>query len=294
MGIVRSMTGFGRAEAENEGRRYTVEIRSVNHRFLDVSIKMPKVLSKFESSVRNVMKEYLERGKVDVFISFYNTASETECVRYNKGIASEYLKYLRQMSDEFGLDDDVRISLLSRFPDVFTTEEAELDEDRIWSEFEPVLRKALEEIRTSREREGENLKIDLLAKLKDMEKEVSVIEKRGPEIIENYRAKLTEKVKEMLQDSTIDEARIVTEVTIFADKVCVDEEITRLRSHIGAMTKELEKGGAIGRKLDFIAQEMNREANTTLSKANDLITSDTAIEIKTGIEKVREQIQNLE
>ena len=294
MGIVRSMTGFGRGEAENEGRRYTVEIRSVNHRFLDISIKMPKVLSKFESSVRNVMKEYLERGKVDVFISFYNTASETECVRYNKGIASEYLKYLREMSDEFGLDDDVRISLLSRFPDVFTTEEAELDEDRIWSEFEPVLRKALEEIRSSREREGENLKIDLLAKLKDMEKEVSVIEKRGPEIIENYRAKLTEKVKEMLQDSTIDEARIVTEVTIFADKICVDEEITRLRSHIGAMTKELEKGGAIGRKLDFIAQEMNREANTTLSKANDLITSDTAIEIKTGIEKIREQIQNLE
>ena len=294
MGIVRSMTGFGRGEAENEGRRYTVEVRSVNHRFLDISIKMPKVLSKFESSVRNVMKEYLERGKVDVFISFYNTASETECVRYNKGIASEYLKYLREMSDEFGLDDDVRISLLSRFPDVFTTEEAELDEDRIWSEFEPVLRKALEEIRSSREREGENLKIDLLAKLKDMEKEVSVIEKRGPEIIENYRAKLTEKVKEMLQDSTIDEARIVTEVTIFADKVCVDEEITRLRSHIGAMTKELEKGGAIGRKLDFIAQEMNREANTTLSKANDLITSDTAIEIKTGIEKIREQIQNLE
>ncbi len=294
MGIVRSMTGFGRGEAENEGRRYTVEVRSVNHRFLDISIKMPKVLSKFESSVRNVMKEYLERGKVDVFISFYNTASETECVRYNKGIASEYLKYLREMSDEFGLDDDVRISLLSRFPDVFTTEEAELDEDRIWSEFEPVLRKALEEIRSSREREGENLKIDLLAKLKDMEKEVSVIEKRGPEIIENYRAKLTEKVKEMLQDSTIDEARIVTEVTIFADKICVDEEITRLRSHIGAMTKELEKGGAIGRKLDFIAQEMNREANTTLSKANDLITSDTAIEIKTGIEKIREQIQNLE
>ncbi len=294
MGIVRSMTGFGRGEAENDGRRYTVEIKSVNHRFLDISIKMPKVLSKFESSVRTVMKEYLERGKVDVFISFYNTASETECVRYNKGLAAEYLKYLKEMSDDFGLDDDIRISLLSRFPDVFTTEEAELDEDKIWTEFEPVLRKALEEIRISREREGENLKKDLLQKLSEMETQVAIVEKRGPEIIENYRAKLTDKVREMLQDSTIDESRIVTEVTIFADKICVDEEITRLKSHIGAMEKELEKGGPIGRKLDFIAQEMNREANTTLSKANDLITSDTAIEIKTGIEKIREQIQNLE
>ncbi len=294
MGKVRSMTGFGRGEAENEGRRYTVEIKSVNHRFLDISIKMPKILSKFESSVRNVIKEYLERGKVDVFISFYNTASETECVRYNKGIAAEYLKYLKEMSIDFGLDDDVRVSLLSRFPDVFTTEESELDEDQIWGEFEPVLRKALEEAGASREREGENLKTDLLQKLKEMGEQVSVIETRGPEIIENYRKKLYDKVREMLQDSTIDESRIVTEVTIFADKVCVDEEITRLRSHIDAMAKELQKGGPIGRKLDFIAQEMNREANTTLSKANDIITSDTAIEIKTGIEKIREQIQNLE
>lgn len=294
MGILRSMTGFGRSEAELSGRRYTVEIKSVNHRFLDISIKMPKVLSKFESSVRTIMKEYIERGKVDVFISFFNTSSETACVRYNKGIASEYLKYLNEMKEDFGLDYDVRVSTLSRFPDVFSTEEEEPDEDQIWGEFEPVMRKALEEIRQTREREGENLRQDLLLKLDELKEEVSFIEKRSPEIIENYRNRLMERVQEMLKDAAVDESRIVTEVTIFSDKVCVDEEITRLKSHIDSMRKELEKGGAVGRKLDFIAQEMNREANTTLSKANDILTSDSAIEIKTGIEKIREQIQNIE
>jgi len=294
MGSVRSMTGFGRSEAETDGRRYTVEVRTVNHRFLDISIKMPKLLSQFESSIRGIMKEYLERGKADVFISFYNTSGETECVHYNKSIAAEYLKYLKEMSEDFDLDNDVRVSHLSRFPDVFTTEEGELDEDRVWKEFEPVLRAALSEVRLSREREGENLKADILSKLQDMGKEVSVIEGRAPEIVENYRNKLMERVREMLSDSTIDEARIVTEVTIFSDKICVDEEITRLKSHIDAMGADLEKGGGIGRRLDFIAQEMNREANTILSKSSDIITGDTAIELKTGIEKIREQIQNIE
>lgn len=294
MGILRSMTGFGRSEAEINGRRYSVEIKSVNHRFLDINIKMPKVLSMFESSVRTIMKEYLERGKVDVYISFFNTSSETACVRYNKGIAAEYMKYLSEMKEDFGLDMDIRVSTLSRFPDVFTTEEEEPDEDLIWGEFEPVLRKALSEITQSREREGENLRRDLLGKIEEIKKEVAFIEEHSPEIVENYRNRLTERVQEMLKDAAIDESRIVTEVTIFSDKVCVDEEITRLKSHMDAMKKELEKGGAVGRKLDFIAQEMNREANTTLSKTNDILTSDSAIEIKTGIEKIREQIQNIE
>jgi len=294
MGTARSMTGFGRSEAEKDGRRYTVEVRTVNHRFLDISIKMPKILSKFEASVRGVMKEYIERGKADVFISFYNASGETECVHYNKSIAAEYLSFLKEMSEDFGLDNDVRVSHLSRFPDVFTTEESELDEDLIWKEFEPVLRAALSETRLSREREGENLKADILSKLQDMRKEVSLIEERAPEIVRNYRNKLLERVREMLYDSSIDDSRIVTEVTIFSDKVCVDEEITRLKSHIDAMSSDLEKGGGIGRRLDFIAQEMNREANTILSKATDIIIGDTAIELKTGIEKIREQIQNIE
>lgn len=294
MGIIRSMTGFGRSEEECGGRKYAVEIKSVNHRFLDISIKMPKILNQFESSIRSVIKEYLERGKVDIYISFFNMNEETALVRYNKGIAKEYMKYLKEMSEDFGLDNDIRISSLSRFPDVFTMEEGELNEDEIWAEFEPVLKEALSGIRASREREGENLRVDLLSKLEDMKKEVAVIESRGPEIIENYRNKLMDRVHEMLKDSTIDEARIVTEVTIFSDKICVDEEITRLKSHIDTMAKDLQKGGPVGRRLDFIAQEMNRESNTTLSKANDLITSDTAIELKTGIEKIREQIQNIE
>ena len=243
----------------------------------------------------NIPREILDAGEIDgASISFFNTSSETSCVRYNKGIASEYLKYLNEMKEDFGLDYDIRVSTLSRFPDVFTTEEEEPDEDQIWGEFEPVMRKALEEIRQTREREGEDLRRDLLGKLDELKEEVGFIEKRSPEIMENYRNRLTERVREMLNDAAIDESRIVTEVTIFSDKVCVDEELTRLKSHIDSMRKELEKGGAVGRKLDFIAQEMNREANTTLSKANDILTSDSAIEIKTGIEKIREQIQNIE
>ena len=294
MSIVRSMTGFGRSEKETEGRRYSVEIKSVNHRFLDISIKMPKALSKFESSIRSIMREYLERGKVDVYISFFNLSPDGATVRYNKGMAAEYLKFLREMQTDFGLDYDIRVSTLSRFPDVFMTDEEELDEDVIWAEFEPVLREALKEIRESREREGGDLKADILKKLENIKNEVVFIEDRAPEIIENYRNKLTDRIREMLNDAAIDDSRILTEVAIYSDKVCVDEEITRLKSHIDAMTKELNKGGPIGRKLDFIAQEMNREANTTLSKANDIITSDSAIEIKTGIEKIREQIQNIE
>ncbi len=292
--MISSMTGFGRGEAEYEGRRYTAEIKSVNHRFLDVNIKMPKSLSKFEGMIRSVLKEYLERGKVDVYITFYNTSPDTSCIRYNKGIASEYLKYLREISSDFGLDDDIRVSTLSRFPDVFTTAEEELDEDMVWKELEPVLRSALTEIKASREREGEDLKKDLLAKLDVIKNEVFQIEEKAPEILDNYRKKITEKVEEMLSGAGIEESRILTEVTIFADKICVDEEMTRLKCHIDAMGDELRKGGAVGRKLDFIAQEMNREANTTLSKANDLFISDTAIEIKTGIEKIREQVQNIE
>ena len=292
--MISSMTGFGRGEAEYEGRRYAAEIKSVNHRFLDVNIKMPKSLSKFEGMVRGVLKEYLERGKVDVYITFYNTSPDTSCIHYNKGIASEYLKYLREISTDFGLDDDIRVSTLSRFPDVFTTAEEEFDEDQIWKELEPVLRSALKEIKASREREGEDLKRDLLTKLDAIKEQVLLIEEKAPEILDNYRKKITEKVEELLSGASVDESRILTEVTIFADKICVDEEMTRLKSHITAMGDELKKGGAVGRKLDFIAQEMNREANTTLSKANDLFISDTAIEIKTGIEKIREQVQNIE
>lgn len=292
--MIKSMTGFGRCEVSDENRKFTVEMKAVNHRYLDVNMKMPKKLGFFESSIRNVMKNYIQRGKVDVFITYEDYTENNVCVKYNSDLAKEYMKYLNQMAEEFGMDNDVRVSVLSRYPEVFTMEEQTIDEEEIWKLLEKAVTGACEQFVEARITEGENLKSDLLVKLDDMLKHVDFIEERSPEIIAEYRRKLEDKVKEMLGDTKFDEARIVTEVTIFADKVCVDEEIVRLRSHIESMKNCLIEGGSIGRKLDFIAQEMNREANTTLSKANDLSLSNTAIELKTEIEKVREQIQNIE
>ncbi|MBO5550753.1 MAG: YicC family protein, partial [Lachnospiraceae bacterium] len=271
-------------------------IKAVNHRYLEASVKLPKKLTAFEANIRNVMKEYMERGKVDVFVSMedYNGAAET--VKYNSALAGEYMKYLREMADEFGIPNDIRLSVLARFPDVFTMEDMETDEDELWGSLEKAVRAACEKFVAAREKEGENLREDLLAKLDDMAEYVDFIESRSPQIVEEYRKKLEDKLRDMLStlDVKADEGRIVTEVTIYADKVCVDEEIVRLKSHVKAMQDALREGGACGRKLDFIAQEMNREANTTLSKSGDLALTDKAIELKTIIEKIREQIQNVE
>lgn len=293
---IKSMTGFGRGEVTENNRKYTVEIKAVNHRYLEASIKLPKKLTAFEADIRNVMKEYMERGKVDVFISLedYNEAAET--VKYNSALAHEYMKYMQEMADDFGLPNDTRLSVLARFPDVFTMEDVETDEDELWMSLEKAVRLACEKFVTAREKEGENLRDDLLAKLSDMAEHVDFIESHSPEIVAEYRKKLEDKLRDMLStlDVKADEARIVTEVTIYADKICVDEEIVRLKSHVKAMQDALREGGACGRKLDFIAQEMNREANTTLSKSGDLALTDKAIELKTVIEKIREQVQNIE
>ena len=296
MTAIRSMTGFGRAEVTENNRKYTVEIKAVNHRYLEVSVKLPKKLSAFEANIRNVMKEYMERGKVDVFVTLedYNEAAET--VKYNSALAHEYMKYIQEMSEDFGIQNDIRLSVLARFPDVFTMEDAETNEDELWGSLEKTVREACTHFVATREKEGNNLRTDLISKLEDMASHVEFIEQRSPEIVSEYRNKLEEKLRDMLSalDVKADEARIVTEVTIYADKICVDEEIVRLKSHVQAMTDELKKGGACGRKLDFIAQEMNREANTTLSKSGDIALTDRAIELKTLIEKIREQIQNVE
>lgn len=292
--MIKSMTGFGRCEMEEHARRITVEMKAVNHRYLDLSIKMPKKFNPFEAQIRNVLKEYIERGKVDLYITCEDLGEENLQIRYNRAVAAEYLQYLRQMSEEFGLEDDVRVSTLSRFPEVFSMEDIQQDEEEIWQDLEKAVRGAAKVFVESREREGEALKADLLDKLENMQKSVAQIEERSPQVIEEYREKLRAKVRELVGDVQLDESRLMMEVTVFADKICVDEEMVRLKSHIAAMSQELKKGGSVGRKLDFIAQEMNREANTTLSKANDLLTSDAAIELKTGIEKIREQIQNLE
>ena len=292
--MIKSMTGFGRCEITENDRKFTVEMKAVNHRYLDVNVKMPKKLNFFESSIRNELKNYVTRGKIDLFITYEDLSENTSNVHYNKELAAEYLKYLRQMQQDFGLEDDIRVSTLSKYPDVFTMEENDGDEEEIWKELKKAIDGAAEMFVQSRITEGENLKNDLIAKLDNMLVLVDFIAKRSPQIIAEYRQRLMEKVKEMLGDNTVDEARLVTEVTIFADKVCVDEEMVRLRSHVETTKSALIEGGSIGRKLDFIAQEMNREANTILSKSNDLEISNCGIELKTEIEKVREQIQNIE
>lgn len=292
--MVKSMTGYGRGESADQNRKVTVEMKSVNHRYLDVTIKLPKKLNFFEASIRNELKKYMQRGKVDIYITYEDFSEHNVAVKYNKDVAEDYLKYLRQMAADFGIDDDVRVSTLSRYPEVFELEEQDIDEEAWWSLIEEALKKAADQFVDTRIKEGENLKNDLVEKLDSMLEDVAFIESRSPKMLAEYKEKLENKVKELLDSSQIDENRLMMEVTIMADKVCVDEELVRLRSHIETMKNDLLKGDEVGRKLDFLAQEMNREANTTLSKCNDLEISDHAISLKTQIEKVREQIQNIE
>ena len=292
--MIKSMTGFGRCEHVQGDRKFTVEIKAVNHRYFDVNIKMPKKFNFFESAIRSVMKEYIQRGKVDVFITCEDDTENNFSLKYNENIAGEYLKYYRQMAQQFNLKDDVTVSRLGSCPEVFSMEEQMVDEDEIWALLETALRGALKQFVETRTREGENLKNDLIGKLDGMLLDVDAVEERYPQVLEEDRSRLREKVDSLLADSQMDESRLAAEVILYADKICTDEETVRLRSHIEGMKAELIQGGSIGRKLDFIAQEMNREANTILSKANDLQTSNLAINLKTEIEKVREQIQNIE
>lgn len=292
--MIKSMTGFGRCEVQEKDRKITVEMKSVNHRYLDVNIKMPKKFNFFEAAIRNELKNYIQRGKVDVFISYEDFTESKICVKYNRELAAEYMNYLTRIAEDFSLDNDVRVSNLARFPEILTMEEQTLDEEELWQLLNKGIRGASEGFVDTRIKEGDHLCSDLIEKLDNMLKNVNFITERSPQIIEEYKKKLEEKIRELLEDASIDENRLLMEVTIFADKVCVDEELVRLRSHIETTKDTLLSGGSIGRKLDFIAQEMNREANTILSKSNDLEISNYAIELKTEIEKVREQIQNIE
>lgn len=292
--MIKSMTGFGRSEAVKDKIKITVEIKAVNHRYLDMSIKIPKKLSNFEITIRTILKQYIQRGKVDVYVSYEDSAETNFALQYNEALAREYLKYLCQMAETFRLENDIRVSTLARFPEIFTMEEQDADQTELETILEEAVHGAAAQFLDSRMKEGENLKNDLIGKLDEMLIQAAFIESHAPQIVAEYRKKLETKVKELLEDKQLEDSRIAAEVTIFADKICVDEEIVRLRSHIEAVKRELLAGGSVGRKLDFIAQEMNREANTILSKANDLAVADAGIELKTSIEKVREQIQNIE
>ncbi len=292
--MIKSMTGFGRCEVQESERKITVEMKSVNHRYLDMNVKMPKKLNFFEAAIRNELKSYIQRGKVDIFITYEDFTESNVCVKYNKELAAEYMAHLKQMAEDFSLDNDVRVSCLSRYPEVLTMEEQTIDEEKLWQLLAKAIQGAAESFVETRIKEGENLRDDLIEKLNGMLTHVDFITERSPQIITEYRQKLEDKVRDLLEDTKVDENRLLMEVTIFADRVCVDEELVRLRSHIETTKETLITGGSIGRKLDFIAQEMNREANTILSKSNDLEISARAIELKTEIEKVREQIQNIE
>ena len=292
--MIKSMTGFGRCEVQKDSRKFTVELKSVNHRYLDVNIRMPKKLNFFETAIRTLLKSYANRGKVDIFITYEDLSQTQVSVKYNAALAAEYMKYLKQMEEEFGLENDVRVSTLSRYPEVFTMEEQSEDEEELWNGLKEALEGAFTQFVETRKTEGENLKKDIISKLDLLSEQIGFIEERSPQIVAEYRAKLEDKMKELLADTQIEESRIASEVILFADKICTDEEVVRLKSHISHMRNTLEEKDEIGRKLDFIAQEMNREANTILSKANDIEVSDRSISLKTEIEKIREQIQNIE
>ena len=293
--MIKSMTGFGRCEVMEGERKFTVEMKGVNHRYLDVNIRMPKKLNFFETAIRSLLKQSIQRGKVDIFISYEDFTENQMSLKYNESLAQEYMDCFGRMKEQFSLENDIRVSTLSRCPEVLTMEEQVIDEEELWNGLKKALEGAIGQFVETRTLEGSNLKKDIIEKLDGLLDLVGYIEERTPKIVAEYREKLEAKVRELLEDTQIEESRIDAEVVIFADKICTDEEVVRLRSHIIHMKETLQSEEAgIGRKLDFIAQEMNREANTILSKANDLEVSNVGIDLKTEIEKVREQIQNIE
>ena len=294
--MIKSMTGFGRCEIADEKRKFTVELKSVNHRYLDVNMKMPKKLNFFESAIRSLLKKYIERGKVDLYISYEDYTEDNYALKYNEGLAGEYLKYLNAMAETFHLENDVRVSTLSRYPDVFVMEEQEMDEEELWNGLQKAICGACEQFVETRIREGENLKKDLCEKLDDLLAGVDFIEERSPQTVAEYEQRLMERIKQTLaeNDVKVDEQRVLTEVAVFADKVAVAEETVRLRSHFDQLSKFLEYDEPVGRKIDFIIQEMNRESNTIGSKVQNAILAHKVVDIKSEIEKIREQVQNIE
>lgn len=292
--MVRSMTGYGRGEAVLHDRTITVEVRSVNNRYLDCSVKMPRAYIFAEEDIKTRVQSSITRGKTDVFVTIDSAKADSVTVMLNRPVADGYHDALTQLRDAYGLRDDISVSLLSRFPDVFLVEKAPEDVETVAGDICSVLDLALADFTVMREREGEKLSADILSRAETIEALTSLVEEQSPRTVAEYRARLEARMREVLQNTQLDESRILTEAAIFSDKVAVDEETVRLHSHLSQLRTMLEQGGPIGRKLDFLIQEFNREANTIGSKCNDIETSRHVIDIKAEIEKIREQVQNIE
>lgn len=292
--MVKSMTGYGRGEAVKGGRTITVEVRSVNNRYLDCTVKMPRIYVFAEDAIKSRVQNTISRGKVDVFVTIGQAEDGDTAVSLNKSVADGYYKALCDLRDTYSLRDDLSASLLSRFPDVFLVEKTQENLEAVAADFCAVTDLALADFDVMRIREGDKLAEDIRSRAKTIEGLTTYVEERSPGIVADYRAKLQARMTEVLQNKQLDENRILTEAAIFADKVAVDEETVRLRSHLSQLGHMLAQGGAVGRKLDFLIQEFNREANTIGSKCNDIETTRRVVDIKAEIEKIREQVQNLE
>ena len=292
--MVKSMTGYGRAVETVNGREFTVEIRSVNNRYLDCTVKLPRSVSFAEEAVKAAVKTAVSRGKVDVFISIRSETEADVQVTLNKPVLEGYLAAMRQMVSDYGVKDDISVSTLSRMSDVFVVDKPKADEDQLKADLLSVVEKALEAYDAMRVAEGLALENDLRSRAATILELVSQVEEQNPKTVSDYRKRLEEKMREVLENKSIDESRILTEAAIFADKVAVDEETVRLRSHLEQMDEMLSGNGGIGRKLDFLLQEMNREANTTGSKCSDVKVARIVVDIKAELEKIREQTQNIE
>lgn len=292
--MIKSMTGFGRAMVDDGKRSFLVEMRGVNHRYLDMNIRMPKSLMPVEDRVRKVIAGYLSRGKVDVFITYRNYAKEDTVVKSNQYLAKGYVDILKNLRDEFLLADDISVSLVSRFPDVVFTEEKEENMDEIWTLMAEAVEEAAKKLLEMKKVEGASLKVDMLGKADEIRKIVEAIKFKDKEVIPLYKERLENRIGELLETVPVDESRLALEIALYTDKASIDEEITRLLSHMDQMEKFLDETVPVGRKLDFLAQEMNREANTMASKSVDIEITNHVLLIKNEIEKIREQMQNIE
>lgn len=292
--VLRSMTGYGRTQKILNGRDILVEIRSVNHRYYEYSSRIPRAYSYIDEKLKALLKQKVSRGKVDINVSINNIEGRDTEIAINKGVAEGYVNALRSIAEELNLNDDITLSKLIKLPDIFSVQKTPDDEEQVWNDVAEIAAEALEKFVEMREKEGEKLRTDILEKTSLILEMVGKVEEISPKTTENYRNRLYQKLSEILENKDIDNQRIVTEAAVFADKIAVDEETVRLRSHISQMTDLLDSGDAIGRKLDFIVQEMNREVNTIGSKAQDLNITRLVVDMKSELEKIREQIQNIE